>query len=290
MSMTLARSIKRTMAAAFIASAGHVAFFNSEGQAQTRPSLLDQYAASAKTLKNAPAAKNKPAAPALDRAGLARKIEQQLQLPEGWDAQTQTRLPSLSEGSPWLRPKMKTATQPMTSNMPGYVDFCRRNPTDCEFRTETPVAVSFSEWQEKLEIAQSLNSVYKPATDMEIYGVDEYWTRPSKKADCEDYAIAKRDLLLSFNMPASAVFYVVGLDERRAGHAVLGIRTDRGDICLENRINAIVRCDVLRNKSEWNITFEPFLMVDPKDNSRMIVIEPPPPVATGAFLPAATPK
>ena len=42
------------------------------------------------------------------------------------------------------------------------------------------------------EVNRNVNRAIKPATDMEIYGVSEYWTLPTDRGDCEDYALLKR--------------------------------------------------------------------------------------------------
>jgi predicted transglutaminase-like cysteine proteinase len=58
--------------------------------------------------------------------------------------------------------------------------------------------------------------------------------------DCEDIQLLKRRLLTEFGLPRRAMRMTVVLDEIRAGHAVLMVRTDRGDFILDNKTNAVL--------------------------------------------------
>jgi predicted transglutaminase-like cysteine proteinase len=75
----------------------------------------------------------------------------------------------------------------------------------------------------------------EPATDSEIYGVNELWTIPSDRGDCEDFALLKRRLLMERGWPASSLLMTVVRDEKNEGHAILTARTTQGDFVLDNK-------------------------------------------------------
>ncbi|MGF1651559.1 MAG: transglutaminase-like cysteine peptidase [Hyphomicrobiaceae bacterium] len=119
----------------------------------------------------------------------------------------------------------------------GFVDFCHRHPAEC--RTSSPETARFDATPLRLaeldRINRSVNASVIPATDLEIYGVTEYWTFPGQYGDCEDYAILKRRLLIDRGWPASALLLTVVRDEEGEGHAVLTARTLQGDFILDNK-------------------------------------------------------
>ena len=48
------------------------------------------------------------------------------------------------------------------------------------------------------EVNRRVNQTIRPQTDIEHYGIEDYWTIPKDgKGDCEDYALLKRHLLIS---------------------------------------------------------------------------------------------
>ena len=77
-------------------------------------------------------------------------------------------------------------------------------------------------------------------TDMEIYGVEEYWAYPEAAADCEDYVLIKRKRLIEAGISPSNLLITVVLQPNGEGHAVLTVRTDRGDFVLDNMRNKVM--------------------------------------------------
>ena len=123
----------------------------------------------------------------------------------------------------------------------GFVKFCERQPNECrqgpleEDRFEaTPARL-----QELTEINKSINRAVEPATDLEIYGLTEYWTLPGARGDCEDYALLKRHQLMARGWPSGALLMTVVRDEKNEGHAVLTVRTAQGDFILDNKTDEI---------------------------------------------------
>jgi predicted transglutaminase-like cysteine proteinase len=137
--------------------------------------------------------------------------------------------------SPYMR--VFAVTQPPY----GFVSFCERMPRQCrqgpleEQRfSATPARLS-----ELDSINRAVNREIAPVTDMELYGLAEYWTIPTTRGDCEDYALLKRKRLMERGWPASALLLTVVRDERGEGHAVLTARTVQGDFILDNKVDEV---------------------------------------------------
>lgn len=130
---------------------------------------------------------------------------------------------------------MKTGgrtTQPV-----GHYEFCRRLPAECRQKTPdgAPVALTRKLWATIVEVNNAVNASVRPRTDMEIFGVEEYWAYPtSGYGDCEDYALEKRRELMAAGMPAGALLMTVVRQPNGDGHAVLTVRTDLGEFVLDN--------------------------------------------------------
>lgn len=123
----------------------------------------------------------------------------------------------------------------------GFVNFCERQGAQCmSGLSEEPRLFANAERLAELdEVNRVVNTAIEPVTDMELYGVEEYWTIPATKGDCEDYALLKRKLLIQRGWPISSLLITVVKDEKGAGHAVLTARTSQGDFVLDNKVNAV---------------------------------------------------
>ncbi len=71
---------------------------------------------------------------------------------------------------------------------------------------------------------------------MEHWGVVERWSYPDDgKGDCEDYVLLKRRMLMQAGWPREALLITVVRDKKGEGHAVLTVKTDKGDFILDNQ-------------------------------------------------------
>jgi len=124
----------------------------------------------------------------------------------------------------------------------GYVQFCATYPADCRPEAEIDQVVNLTQavWNQLNQINTAINTAVLPATDMEIYGVLEHWDYPKLAGDCEDYVIEKRRDLMRSGWPESALLITVVRDETGSGHAVLTVRTNRGDVVLDNKTDKIL--------------------------------------------------
>jgi predicted transglutaminase-like cysteine proteinase len=119
----------------------------------------------------------------------------------------------------------------------GFVRFCENNAGYCASQKseEKRLKTTPGRLSELDEINSAVNRAIAPATDQEIYGVNEYWTLPVEKGDCEDYALLKQKVLVARGWPLSALLLTVVYDERGDAHAVLTVRTAQGDFVLDNK-------------------------------------------------------
>jgi len=123
----------------------------------------------------------------------------------------------------------------------GFVSFCERSPRECAQGPQEEQRFDLTaDRRAQLDgINKAVNHEIMPVTDMELYGVADYWTIPKHQGDCEDYVLLKRKRLMDLGWPASALLITVVRDERGDGHAVLTARTQQGDFILDNKTNEI---------------------------------------------------
>ncbi len=133
-----------------------------------------------------------------------------------------------------------TVTGP-TSQPIGHYEFCERLPEECKIRNIVvkPVKLTQSVWDLIININHSVNTRIKPATDMELYGKEEFWTYPIDAGDCEDYVLEKQRELHNSGLPLASLLITVVRKRDGEGHAVLTVRTDRGDFILDNLHNEV---------------------------------------------------
>ena len=129
-----------------------------------------------------------------------------------------------------------------TTSIPvGHAEFCQHRPDECRANPNPIAAMPLTEalWQQLLAVNAGVNQAVVPVTDEELYRVAEFWTYPNGYGDCEDYALAKRRELINAGWPASTLLISVVKQANGEGHAVLLVRTDRGDLVLDNQIGTI---------------------------------------------------
>ncbi len=136
------------------------------------------------------------------------------------------------------------ATTDTETRMPlGWGEFCRSHPAECTLNTAEPEILTLTPqlWRRLQKINRAVNRQIEPLGDMEQWGVVERWTLPTTgKGDCEDYALLKRQRLANAGIPRRALLMTVVIDETGGGHAILTVRTDRGDFILDNKRDAIL--------------------------------------------------
>ena len=123
----------------------------------------------------------------------------------------------------------------------GHADFCKRYPSECTMNASVvdDMHLTPQSWQQLLDVNTYFNTSIVPETDLQLYHVAEYWTYPHGYGDCEDIALAKRRQLIKDGWPVSTLLMTVAKEANGEGHAVLMVRTDRGDLILDNQDSTI---------------------------------------------------
>lgn len=141
----------------------------------------------------------------------------------------------------------------------GHYEFCKANAAECRPTggDAGPMTLTEQRWQTILDVNYTVNTEIQPMTDQEIYGVEERWAYPTTAGDCEDYVLEKRKRLMERGFSPSDLLITVVLQPNGDGHAVLTVRTDRGEFILDN----------MRNKvSLWSETEYTFLKRQANDD------------------------
>lgn len=124
----------------------------------------------------------------------------------------------------------------------GWVDFCKDNPVDCDVATVDASALRMDRqvWTLITRINREVNAAVEQVEDIDHFGMLEKWAYPDDgKGDCEDIVLEKRRRLIQAGVPRSALLITVVRDEQGDGHAILTLRTDRGDYVLDNKTSRI---------------------------------------------------
>jgi predicted transglutaminase-like cysteine proteinase len=140
-------------------------------------------------------------------------------------------------------PLLYAAVGDITRPPIGWVEFCSEHASECKVAPSEPrnVVLTLRLWRDLARINQAVNGNIKPMTDLEHYGVVEKWAYPDDGyGDCEDYVLLKRRMLMEAGWPREALLITVVRETSGDGHAVLTVRTDRGDFVLDNQNEAIV--------------------------------------------------
>jgi predicted transglutaminase-like cysteine proteinase len=124
-----------------------------------------------------------------------------------------------------------------------WSDFCQRLPTECNINLSEPEKMKLTRatWNTIKAINTRINGSIIPLSDQDHWGVADRWDLPDDGyGDCEDIQLLKRKLLVERGLPRRAMRMTVAIDDRGEGHAVLMMRTDRGDFILDNKTDAIL--------------------------------------------------
>ncbi|GBU20063.1 MULTISPECIES: transglutaminase-like cysteine peptidase [Methylobacterium] len=122
-------------------------------------------------------------------------------------------------------------------------DFCARMPAECTVDVREPATIPLTTalWRTLTSVNRRVNARIKPITDLAHWGVVDRWDYPDDGfGDCEDYQLLKRRMLVERGLPRRALRMTVVIDDIGEGHAVLMVRTDRGDFILDNKTNVVL--------------------------------------------------
>jgi len=125
----------------------------------------------------------------------------------------------------------------------GWVEFCNENPRECPTASTEPrdVVLTTKVWKDLVRVNRWVNETISPVTDLEHWGVVEKWSYPDDgKGDCEDYVLLKRRMLMQAGWPREALLVTVVRNKNGEGHAVLTVKTDKGDFILDNQAEEVL--------------------------------------------------
>jgi predicted transglutaminase-like cysteine proteinase len=141
-------------------------------------------------------------------------------------------------------PKSSYAAVGDTTSVPyGWVDFCGRRPEECQLGVLKPLDLRLTKasFAQLDRINRSVNAAIEPMTNLAHWGTMlDHWDYPvDGKGDCKVYALYKRKLLIDAGFPRQALLMTVVKDLDGEGHAILTVKTDRGEFVLDNLTDEI---------------------------------------------------
>jgi predicted transglutaminase-like cysteine proteinase len=125
----------------------------------------------------------------------------------------------------------------------GWSEFCAEYAGECETKPleARDIVLTAKAWKDLVRVNARVNDAIKPVTDLEHWGMAERWNYPDDgRGDCEDYVLLKRKLLMQAGWPRQALLVTVVRDKQGDGHAVLTVKTDRGEFILDNQNEEIL--------------------------------------------------
>jgi predicted transglutaminase-like cysteine proteinase len=125
----------------------------------------------------------------------------------------------------------------------GWTEFCAASPGECATTPSAPrdIVLTATALKDLVSVNSYVNDIVKPMTDLEHWGTVEKWSYPDDGyGDCEDYALLKRRLLIRAGWPREALLLTVVRDRKDEGHAVLTVKTDRGEFILDNQVEEVL--------------------------------------------------
>ena len=167
------------------------------------------------------------------------------------------------------------ASSRQANPIPAWAEFCKRYPTECAVDRSQPATITLTAitWSTILEVNRRVNKSVRSLPDRDHWGVADRWDLAEDgSGDCEDFQLLKRKLLADAGLPRRAMRMTVVIDDRDEGHAVLMIRTDRGDFILDNQRRAVLA---------WSDTGYEFIKREGADGRAWVTLSPhPAPVVT----------
>jgi predicted transglutaminase-like cysteine proteinase len=130
----------------------------------------------------------------------------------------------------------------------GYYQLCKTNNPVCrKIAGRKPqnrdglVVLDKRLLSELATVNRAVNRSIHSISDVAQYGVADRWSVNPKSGDCEDFALTKKARLLSLGWPSNALLIALANTYAGEEHALLVVRTDRGDFVLDS-----LRSDIRR--------------------------------------------
>jgi predicted transglutaminase-like cysteine proteinase len=146
-----------------------------------------------------------------------------------------------------VRPALFAAIGGATKAPSGWLQLCAANAEECKPMADQAREVTLTPdlLQQLYEINKYVNDRVQWTSDSELYGNAERWAYPLDRGDCEDMVLLKRRMLAKAGWPQGALLITI-VEERgqekqgKTRHAVLTVRSDRGEMILDNQTPEIL--------------------------------------------------
>ena len=119
-----------------------------------------------------------------------------------------------------------------------FVKFCLDYPGDCpKSAGPSRIQLTSGRMAELSSVNRAVNRSIRPKPDTSAL---RYWKLDVDAGDCNNFAIQKRHELMRRGWPAAALALTVAKTPWGEGHLVVTVRTDQGDLVLDNLRSSIV--------------------------------------------------
>jgi predicted transglutaminase-like cysteine proteinase len=160
----------------------------------------------------------------------------------------------------------KVNTKSYTLGPAGFYVMCSTMPSACKVQRARNVGTAAGAIKLTVDtlslvdrVNRQINGSMRPQAEA---GNADVWKIGGSTGDCEDYALIKRAALLRNGFPSSSLLMTSVITGRGESHAVLMVRTDRGDFVLDNLSPRV---------KPWSATGYRFISMQSPDNPRMWV-------------------
>jgi predicted transglutaminase-like cysteine proteinase len=118
--------------------------------------------------------------------------------------------------------------------------FCAQNPTECRDNNGLAVvALTDTQMLQLKDVNSAVNRTMVGRNDPRNELNGDVWKVNVRSGDCEDFALTKRSRLIAMGWSSRALRIATAYTPSGEGHAVLVVRTDKGDLVLDNRKSSI---------------------------------------------------
>jgi len=139
-----------------------------------------------------------------------------------------------------------------------FVKFCLDYPGDCP-KSAGPgrIHLTSAHMAELASVNRAVNAAIRPTPDTSAMRL---WRLNVSAGDCNEFAVEKRHELIRRGWPAAALALTVAKTSWGEGHLVVTVRTDQGDLVLDNLRSTIIAWqktgyDWIMRQSEANPQF-----------------------------------
>jgi predicted transglutaminase-like cysteine proteinase len=122
-----------------------------------------------------------------------------------------------------------------------FGDFCSREPSECKTSlVKQPLPdMTIGYWGEVILINEYVNISIKPVSDMQNWGVADYWTANTDSGDCDDIVLVKKQRLITLGFSPDSLNLVIVRVEKQY-HLILLVESLQGGFILDNLSDKVI--------------------------------------------------